>query len=385
MTPDRRILVDISEFAANPMRTGIQRLVLHTILDWPEPGALRLAVVDEAARLRYLPDSYAGLMRAYFASADDDPEVREGLRRAAEAVSEPVPVAEVLAHRALLVPELFYRDARLTFHMDVLRRAPDFTFAVFIDWFIWLHPEWREQGVAVWTAEYLDFARAVVHSSFISERTRREYLARILRAERPTGPVLVLGGDGLGCAPPAFDPARRGFLFCGSIEPRKNVAALLDAFAALWAEGCEAELTLAGRIATADPGILGRLHALLGSQPCFRHVNNPSDAEMRALIQGSRATVYPCLSEGFGIPPLESLSLGVPVIVAADVPSVGCIEAYGQVRLPEPTAAAITDAVRAFMDDGAARHATGEIARLTLPRWSGVAAALADWIAAARP
>lgn len=60
MTPGPRILVDISEFAANPMRTGIQRLVLHTILDWPEPGALRLAVVDEAARLRYLPDCYAG-------------------------------------------------------------------------------------------------------------------------------------------------------------------------------------------------------------------------------------------------------------------------------------------------------------------------------------
>src|SRR5262249_9082609 len=148
---------------------------------------------------------------------------------------------EVGAYRGLLNPELFFDGARLDFYDRLLPRLRDRVFFFLHDFLPWLRPQLFAKGGLLYTMGYVRLVRRLEHVSFNSEATRRDYLERILRRDRPTGPVLMLGSDGLGVAEPEFTAHARSFTVIGSLEPRKNHRAVLDAFEALWAEGVEVE------------------------------------------------------------------------------------------------------------------------------------------------
>jgi len=100
-------------------------------------------------------------------------------------------------------------------------------------------------------------------------------------------------------------------LFCGTIEPRKNLPRVLEAFRAL--DNADLELVLAGPmgwkedIATAIAQLRGRAR-WLGFLP---------RAELHALYAGAAVVVYPSLEEGFGFPVLEAMAQGAPVVTSA--------------------------------------------------------------------
>lgn len=111
--------------------------------------------------------------------------------------------------------------------------------------------------------------------------------------------------------------AEQGYvLFFGTLEPRKNVGALLDAFSALVAERPTLpRLVLAGRPAEGSAAWLERARtAPLAGHVELRGYVAPKDR--RALIAGAQVLVMPSFMEGFGIPALEAMTLGVPVIVS---------------------------------------------------------------------
>jgi glycosyltransferase involved in cell wall biosynthesis len=111
-------------------------------------------------------------------------------------------------------------------------------------------------------------------------------------------------------------------LFLGTLEPRKNVGALLDAYERLigrlksgGVQRKAPELVVAGR-ATDDAGPwLSRI-----ARPPFvgtvRYIGYVDPAQRRALYEGARVLVQPSFEEGFGFPVLEAMTLGVPVIAA---------------------------------------------------------------------
>ncbi len=112
-------------------------------------------------------------------------------------------------------------------------------------------------------------------------------------------------------------------LFVGVIEPRKNIIALVDALRVLRARGYPQRLLIAGR--------KGWLY-----QPTFDHVKRAGmedavtfldfvpDDDLRALFAACDAFVFPSLYEGFGLPPLEAMAAGAPVVCAntASLPEV---------------------------------------------------------------
>jgi len=103
-------------------------------------------------------------------------------------------------------------------------------------------------------------------------------------------------------------------LFLGTLEPRKNIGVLLDAYGQLLERMPRVpKLVLTGR-ATADAAAwLDRI----GRTPLAGHVEHRGyvDAsERERLFAGARALVMPSLDEGFGLPVLEAMSAGVPVI-----------------------------------------------------------------------
>jgi glycosyltransferase involved in cell wall biosynthesis len=135
-------------------------------------------------------------------------------------------------------------------------------------------------------------------------------------------------------------------LFVGTLEPRKNIGMLLDAYALLLNRGVRVPpLVLAGR-ATADAAPwLVRVSAppLAG---VVTHRGYVPDADREALYAGARLVVMPSLDEGFGLPALEAMSAGIPVI-ASRRGSLPEVVGSGGLLLdeltPEALAAAIED------------------------------------------
>jgi len=109
--------------------------------------------------------------------------------------------------------------------------------------------------------------------------------------------------------PPTGRPPRPFFLFVATLEPRKNVQALVEA----WRESRDktgADLVIAGRSRADFIGVAPAegLH-LLGEVP---------DEEIPRLFSDALAFVYPTHYEGFGLPVLESMQCGCPVITSND-------------------------------------------------------------------
>lgn len=110
--------------------------------------------------------------------------------------------------------------------------------------------------------------------------------------------------------------ARPYALYVGTLQPRKNLARLLDAYSRLRAAHAVAwDLVLAGGAGWLSAPILARAQ----TSPWAASIHLPGyvpDADLPALIAGARLFCFPSLYEGFGLPVLEAQSLGVPVMTA---------------------------------------------------------------------
>ena len=108
-------------------------------------------------------------------------------------------------------------------------------------------------------------------------------------------------------------------LFFGTLETRKNVGGLLDAYERLVVarrrQPSVPELVLAGKATDAAQPWLDRIrHGPLAGR--VRHIGYVEPADRRALYEGARLLVQPSFEEGFGIPVLEAMTLGVPVVAS---------------------------------------------------------------------
>jgi glycosyltransferase involved in cell wall biosynthesis len=110
--------------------------------------------------------------------------------------------------------------------------------------------------------------------------------------------------------------APEGYIFyAGTLEPRKNVGALLDAWLALKAENPNPQippLVLAGPYGWGNERLARRIEDL--APEGVRYLGRVERAHLVRLFQAARIFVYPSLYEGFGFPAAEALACGVPVV-----------------------------------------------------------------------
>ncbi len=162
----------------------------------------------------------------------------------------------------------------------------------------------------------------------VSEASRDELIGfwRWQGVEKiPPVEVLALGAD-FNAAPrvtarPTAGTAKGSLLCVGILEPRKNQAFLLDVCEELWSEGDDFDLHLVGRV---NPhfgkSIAARVKKLERKFAGLRFHEAASDEAVAALYATARATVFPTIAEGCGLPLLESLWQGVPC-VCSDLPA----------------------------------------------------------------
>ncbi|HZS94872.1 MAG TPA: glycosyltransferase family 1 protein [Chloroflexota bacterium] len=106
----------------------------------------------------------------------------------------------------------------------------------------------------------------------------------------------------------------RYILSVGTLEPRKNYERLIDAFSMLVSRGVSQRLVIAGGFGWMYGPILERIeHLGLGERVT---ILQPDDDLLVALYNAADVFVYPSLYEGFGIPALEALACGAPVVAS---------------------------------------------------------------------
>jgi glycosyltransferase involved in cell wall biosynthesis len=188
------------------------------------------------------------------------------------------------------------------------------------------HPETETRAAQLYWR--LQIPIAARRASFIitdSDHARRE--------------IVEMFGVAVGCIavtplgyPPAMDeppdPVRNAalrkryglpdsyILYVGTIQPRKNLDMLIEAFARLHREGStEKKLVIAGRKGWLYEKLFARISAL-GLEREVLFTGFLPDEDLPGLYDGACLFVYLSFFEGFGLPPLEAMSRGVPVVTS---------------------------------------------------------------------
>jgi glycosyltransferase involved in cell wall biosynthesis len=264
----------------------------------------------------------------------------------------------------------------LTGRLDVLH-APDFvlpptrarTLLTVHDLSFLVGPQWFEPALQRYLARVVP--RMVRRADLVlaDSSSTRDDLVRLLGAEaRRVAVVYPAGPDARFTPMPseATEPvrARLGlphdfFFFVSTLEPRKNLVRTIEAFGLLLggAHGAAPpglELVIAGRRgwlyeeifrAAEGPAVRGRV----------RFLDFLDDSDLPAVYNLARALVYATLYEGFGIPPLEAMACGTPV-VASNLSSLP--EAVGEAAIlvdPHSAAAIAAGMAQALDEPTAAR------------------------------
>ncbi len=183
-------------------------------------------------------------------------------------------------------------------------------------------------GGRLWERSLLRDVHRVEHVLAVSEQTRDDVLSRLdLPGDRVT--AIHEGVDHQFLTAPSAEDVQRTcrhvgvepgrFLFwIGTFEPRKNLPRLVQAYRLLidrLGDDCPPLLLAGGRGFGCED-----LERDLETDPRLRdRVVRPgyiSDAELRALYHGATLFVFPSLWEGFGLPPLEAMACGTPVVAS---------------------------------------------------------------------
>ena len=283
--------------------------------------------------LQELPDLLDARDRLFVLIQDDERFVPQALGPRSQVQLLKIPSrifrnrAALLVFEQLVLPCLAWRhriDVLHSLHYTHPLFAPcaravtihDMTFSLFPE----LHTRGRRLLFPFFIRRALRRAECPI---YVSHSTQRD-AERLFGPSRHPGHVTPLGVDP---APAATNPeedearlaslcVRKPFLlFLGTIEPRKNVVRILQAFEQVAADHPSLTLVLAGKMGWHPEEVVAALEkCTVRGRVC--RIGFVSEAEKSALLRSCAALVYPSLYEGFGLPVLEAMAHGAPVITS---------------------------------------------------------------------
>ena len=368
------LYIDLSEFLAVQMKTGIQR-ISGEICKHVSQGAL-VPVRLDGNRFVALSLELIQAIGSYFSDSSQS-ALRDINRLGGPERGKPLHLS---GQDTVLVPEIF-GEPRAIFY----RNLPDADFArcrfIVYDLLPLTHPQFFPPDMSSVLGGYYHVVRRAGNCGFISDYTRDMYYGRLRRSGGRGGVVLPLGSDALGARttqPKLNRPLT--FSVLGTIEPRKIHPLILEAFEPLLGRIPDLSLSFIGKMGWVDKNFSRRAQALASDPGSgLRFYSAPDDISIRQHIEQSRATIYVSAAEGYGLPPVESLWAGTPVIASAMIPSLTNLGTRG-IHIVEPlTPINLRRAVLAFTDDGYANEKITETGAVSLPTWASFTKEVLDW------
>jgi glycosyltransferase involved in cell wall biosynthesis len=239
-----------------------------------------------------------------------------------------------------------------------------------------LFPEWHSWKNRLGFAPFIaGSVRAARRIAAVSEHSRKDLVARFPTAAGKT--TVVHNGVEIGAARTGGPPPNEGrpyVLTLGTLEPRKNLPRLVEAMESIWDRRPDfPDLVLAGAPGWGVPGLGARLGASRHAAR-IRPAGYLEGGERGRWMAGARVFAYPSLYEGFGLPPLEAMALGTPVVAssAASLPEV--VGDAGLLPDPEDVGAIARALERAHDDEAFRRDAAAKgPARAATFTWTSAA------------
>jgi len=210
----------------------------------------------------------------------------------------------------------------------------------------------------------------------VSEFSRRE-IGKWYGAEIDAMPVCYEGGDHITAVAPDLSvldrldlKGRNFFLGVGVDSSNKNISKVIEAFRV--AKFDDTMLVLTG---ARDPRIFGHFGAVHSDG--VRMIGYVSDQELRALYEHALALVFPSLYEGFGLPPLEAMTCGCPVVIS-EQPALVEVCGDAALRCAASDVTTIARHLRVLNDDEGLRRRMSAAGRERARRftWAATARAL---------
>ncbi|HWR50268.1 MAG TPA: glycosyltransferase family 1 protein [Bryobacteraceae bacterium] len=201
-------------------------------------------------------------------------------------------------------------------------RLPRLTATIF-DMTCWLTPEWHVRANVEATKAYADRVLRRAAGCLANSNSARQDAIEILGLDpdRVTTVYPGVAEEFFSVTPEIATDARRKYglqkpyaFFLGMLEPRKNLDGLLTAFEQLpTGLRSEIELVIAGPVGWCHPDTLRRLSPPPAG---VRYLGYVPEEDIPGLTAGALMFVFPSFYEGFGLPVVQALAAGVPVITS---------------------------------------------------------------------
>lgn len=247
-----------------------------------------------------------------------------------------------LFHCQYLAPPLLPCPCVLTLH-DILHET---------------HPQFYPGGLRrLMALLYPRSARSAAAVITGSEFSKREIMARYRVPGERIHVTPYAADQSFGPIPPerarqaaaAYGVHGPYILFVGRIEPRKNIAGLVEAFSLLAADGAVRHtLVVAGMMDDLFKEFHARTTARFGGR--VRFIGKVEPGDLPVLYAGADLFAYPSFAEGFGLPPLEAMACGTPV-VAAGTTSIPEVTGDAALLVDPSDTAGLAQAMRRVLDD----------------------------------
>jgi glycosyltransferase involved in cell wall biosynthesis len=372
------LYIDLTEFLTHPITTGIQR-ISGEMCKYLPPGVVTPVRLGSDGYVALSPDLIDTIGKYFSQGSQIGAAEIYRLGDAKNGLKITISQGDTV-----LVPEVFDHPQRLAFFRDMSEgELRQYRFIVF-DLLPVTHPEyfWADK---IGIYEYYKLLRRASNCGFISQETSDTYHGRLKRSVRRDGVVLPLGSDSLG--PRAVRPSLNRpltFSILGTVEPRKNHELIFEAFEPLLRKIDGLRLSFIGKMGWVSSEFSRKVRALASDEHSgFRFHSAPDDGAIRSCIEQSRATIYVSAAEGYGLPPVESLWVGTPVIASSTIPSLKGLRSSAGIHYVEPLSVIdLRRAVLAFLDDEYANRKTEETTRLNLPTWQSFTHEVLRWCSA---
>lgn len=367
-----RLCVDLRQFFSNPTRTGVQRVIKELLFNWDTnnlPFELQiLAQIDNELYWLNLNQTIELIDSIFNMKGSPHEPIPDTKLRNFRKTSWPLCLLEV---DKWLIPEPSL-DRELIRSWEVVNETMPTVF-IFYDCLPLKNPEFFDLQSVILFSNYVRLICNATSVIAISNASTTDLLkltdtksSHKIRVSHLSGKHKVRNLE--------IENSIQRILVLSTIEKRKNIRTVIDAFDQLSKFNSEAQLVVCGKAGNDFETVFHLKEA--NNQVIW--VENPTDEDLHELLQSSSVLVSIGL-EGFGLPVLEALELSVPVIVSQSQPVTEVLsETGGVIVLTEPTVMQLLNSMSYSLQPSHNQILRQSIDKTKLPEWATFANSVAS-------